>query len=75
MIRITDLMMYLEAVRAEHGDLPIITPGFDESNYDYCYMPDIVHVVPVSPVPSHSGALREVGSIHPEAQKCVAITF
>lgn len=71
---ITDLIDWLEKARAEHGDLHIVTPGFDESNFDYCDEPRIVYLVP-SGYTGHSGALQEVAAGVEMAEKCVAITF
>lgn len=61
-MNISQLIAQLERVRAEHGDLLVMTPGFDESGLDLLESVDVERVAPVEEM-SHSGSYESVKMI------------
>ncbi|WP_454826047.1 hypothetical protein [Paraburkholderia xenovorans] len=60
---ITELIAQLERMRAEHGDLQVMTPGFDESGFDLAGDLSVESVVPLASPSSHCGEYEAVDRI------------
>lgn len=78
---ITELIAKLEAIKAEHGDLQVLTPGFDECDLDLVATLEISHARKKRSAASHSGDYEEWSSWRhgdvPEKtfKKCLVLSF
>jgi len=78
---ITELITALEAVRAEHGDLPVMTPGFDECDLDPVSRLELSHARKKPRPGNHCGDYEEWTPYPPAPVpargwfKCLSLNF
>jgi len=65
----------LNGIRAEHGDLLVVTPGFDESDLDEVAKPSVIFVTPPVRPSGHRGTREECTADTEEAVKAALINF
>lgn len=77
-MNVRELIQVLEAILNEHGDIRVVTPGFDEAGYDDVEEAEVLTLaIDVRPAGGHSGSHEDVHDAPPgwQQEKVVNINF
>lgn len=74
-MRISELVTLLEVLQLEHGDLRIVTPGFDECGFSDVTVVEATHIQADARQEGHWGEHVDANPDDPNAELCVNINF
>lgn len=74
-MKVSELIAKLEALMREHGDLRVVTPGFDESGFADIDVVEITHIQADARQFGHWGEHIDANPDDPNAERCVNVNF
>jgi hypothetical protein len=74
-MNISELIAKLERLKQEHGDLRVVTPGFDEDGFSDVDCVERTYILAnVRPI-GHCGEHEDAKAGDPNAEPCIYINF